>query len=562
MAHLMVDLDDVDGPGARAERLLVDALRHSLDDGWFLYPRLAYLDPRRAAEGESDVLVLHREHGLLAIECKGVGVRRSEGRWVRLLDDGVQRPMRESPFEQAQRTVKALARLLTERARALFPGLERLPFVHGHAVAFPLAASTDGLPIEGPREVVLLSEDLRDAGGWARRALALWARGHARPEPLDETGFRRFRKQVLHPSVKIVPSLASALDAERERFARLSAEQLEVVDGFEDNARLSIEGAAGTGKSLVALELARRAAARGERVLLTCFTKALAARLRHDAGDFHVAPGGAIEVAHFHALAFSAARALGRPLAVPGPDDPDARARFWRDDAPLVLAEALAAGALSPFDTLVVDEAQDFEPLWWMVLEEALARRPGARLAMLHDPAQLLYGRAAAVPDAPRFKLTRNFRNTRELAETARRLHAGAAPAATHAPLGEPPAFVFAKGPGRVRDALEALVTRLVVRERLSPRDLVILTPHSRARSSLAGLDAVAGLPLVDHRLPQPGDALSHATISGFKGLEADVVVLLDLDPDDPRCSRAARYVAASRARHRLHVIGEPDWMR
>jgi DNA helicase IV len=72
----------------------------------------------------------------------------------------------------------------------------------------------------------------------------------------------------------------------------------------------------------------------------------------------------------------------------------------------------------------------------------------------------------------------------------------------------------------------------------------------------------VAGLPLVEHRQPLEPGSLAHATISAFKGLEADVVVLLDLDPEDPRSSREARYVAATRARHRLYVIGATDWTR
>lgn len=52
-----------------------------------------------------------------------------------------------------------------------------------------------------------------------------------------------------------------------------------------------------------------------------------------------------------------------------------------------------------------------------------------------------------------------------------------------------------------------------------------------------------------------------HTTIGKFKGLEADVVILADIDPDDVRCNLSARYVAASRARHRLYVFQHGDWL-
>ena len=34
-----------------------------------------------------------------------------------------------------------------------------------------------------------------------------------------------------------------------------------------------------------------------------------------------------------------------------------------------------------------------------------------------------------------------------------------------------------------------------------------------------------------------------------------------DIDPTDPRCNLNARYVAASRARHRLYVFAKGDWL-
>jgi len=105
MAHMIPGVAPRPGLGRRAERALYVALQQGLDDGgWFVYHGLDILEHERAREGEIDLdfLLLHREAGLLVLECKGDGVRRTgEGRWVRARGDGGEEPM-QSPFAQEQ----------------------------------------------------------------------------------------------------------------------------------------------------------------------------------------------------------------------------------------------------------------------------------------------------------------------------------------------------------------------------------------------------------------------------------------------------------------------------
>ena len=95
--------------------------------------------------------------------------------------------------------------------------------------------------------------------------------------------------------------------------------------------------------------------------------------------------------------------------------------------------------------------------------------------------------------------------------------------------------------------------------EQIKPSQIAILTPHSRANSLLAGITALAGQPLTTN----PFEAgIFHGSISSYKGLETDVLILADIDPKDIRCNRKARYVAASRAKLRLFVFARGDWMQ
>jgi hypothetical protein len=126
-------------PGWYAEKHLFEALQAGLGEDWHVFHDYAYVGRERPAEGAIDFLVVHREHGLLAIECKGDGVHlRGDGTWMRVQPGGREEPLGESPFRQAQRQIKELVAEVRPKLRTLFPELgDAFPFVYGHAVAFP-----------------------------------------------------------------------------------------------------------------------------------------------------------------------------------------------------------------------------------------------------------------------------------------------------------------------------------------------------------------------------------------------------------------------------------------
>jgi len=101
-------------------------------------------------------------------------------------------------------------------------------------------------------------------------------------------------------------------------------------------------------------------------------------------------------------------------------------------------------------------------------------------------------------------------------------------------------------------------VARLLARK-IQPRRITILSPNRREKSCLAGVDSLGGCPLGEVGDPR-ADALRFSTIRAFKGLEADVVLLIGVRPDSPVCSRPDLYVGGSRARYILHIFHRGDW--
>lgn len=177
------------------------------------------------------------------------------------------------------------------------------------------------------------------------------------------------------------------------------------------------------------------------------------------------------------------------------------------------------------------------------------------------DPAQKIFDRRSGLSDLPpSFSLTVNFRNTRAIADVVKKLGRVEMDSHEQCPEGEPPTVHVDERPSKTRRQLEDVVRGLMQKDRLAPDQISILTPHKRENSSLAGMTEVAGVALADDPSEREGKIL-HTTIGRYKGLESDVILLVDIDATDERCDRPARYVAASRARHVLHVWAKGDWV-
>lgn len=99
-------------------------------------------------------------------------------------------------------------------------------------------------------------------------------------------------------------------------------------------------------------------------------------------------------------------------------------------------------------------------------------------------------------------------------------------------------------------------IKHLIGNDRVEPGSIVILLNSEKEESSMADTKVIAGFPLVSTygRYDVRARQIYYSTIEIFKGLEADVVLLVLGDKAPAKEFSKALYVQGSRAKHLLYI--------
>ncbi|MBD9470389.1 NERD domain-containing protein/DEAD/DEAH box helicase [Pseudoxanthomonas sp. PXM01] len=515
-----------------AEIRVFDALAAQLGLGWTVFysrPWLGETASGAEIDGESDFVVAHPDHGVLFIEVKGgaISYDPATDRWTSRDRHGINHTIK-NPVEQASKSKHALLR----KAQAE-RGWPRGHFRFRHGVIFPdVQAVPQHMGPDKPRELFATRPELEHLADWVAQRLS-----GGNDDALGPHG-TRVLEQLLARPIQLHSPLAYSSADDDEAIENLTPQQFHILNAFEDLRRVAISGGAGTGKTVLACEDARRLAAAGQRTLLTCGSAQLAEHIRLVLRD------SGVEVSTFSELA----RHLGTEARIlTGATTPRS------EQLPEVVFDSLAARPDLAYDAVVVDEAQDFTPSTWVSIDALASRSDGATLHAYFDSNQRLYGELRSHFDAYTLlpiRLSRNLRNTQNIHAATQRFYRGPGLIAD-GPVGAEVQWLPCDD-GQIERTTLNQVRRLINAEDVLPGDIAVLSPGSTSLTALA-------TPLRD----QVYAGLTLSTIVNFKGLERRFVIVLatrDLS-DVPELA----YVALSRARVHLMAVGPAevlDWLR
>jgi hypothetical protein len=490
---------------------------------------------------------------MLVLEVKG-GTLELVGRtWLR-----AGREIRD-PFDQARRSRYALLAAVEGKTRRR---VHRDLFTHGDVVVFPHAKFAGSLPVNSDPRILVDAAELAILPARIEEAYRAWSR---RETQLSQTIFTELLEGLM-PKLRLVRCVSAEVSAERTRIVQITLDQRATLLGLLENDRVLVEGTAGSGKTLLALEFALMLADRGEHVLLLCFNRHLCAWLQEQATlDPRTQRVSArLEIATFHSYARRLAQRTEVDFDVPKVGEQ----AFWDDEVPLIMEHAVevlrAHGKSEAFDAIVVDEAQDFAVDWWVTLESiSRAGRAGKLYAFL-DLNQSLRGSAMLPPVSfpTRFRLMTNCRSTKAIASSGASLAQIEVRVLPTSPSGETPAIRRAAS-----SASEAGLVlgelRELLRQGIKPEQIALIGPAAREKSSLARHAEVNRIPLIEDAIEwRRGAGILVTTARAFKGLEADIVIVYGLSSFGPLFTATDLYVAWTRSRHRLILVCQEGEVR
>lgn len=373
--------------------------------------------------------------------------------------------------------------------------------------------------------------------------------GPGRADPYVREKVNEFFQHTFH----LVPDIHSRRRRLDERFTRLSEGLVNFIDNLDFSPfRLRVVGTAGCGKSLLASHRYVRSVEAGRHTLLLCFNRPLAEMLRRQ-----LPPGGTIN--SWHGFCKQLLREHGVEIDFRRQEQPG----FWVEVTERLLS--LELGRAERFDTLIIDEAQEFAEIWWLLLKDCFLKADAEVLWLEDQTRGNRLGQANPDGIAITYHARDNYRSPYRIARYINRFF---------------PEFEFEPRNGIIGlDVKEHSVANAraqlgvvdkavkgLLRQGLSGADITILTCGAIRGSVFHEVDVIGGLPLRGFTgeydadgepIYTPGE-MRFTSVARFQGQQAPAIILVDLDlseGEDLAERRRMAFIGMTRATLRLEVV-------
>jgi len=530
-------------------------------ENWSVLHSLDIADHRSQVTGECDFVIIIPEKGVLCVEVKACrSLKVDGGIWyygTKLQGD------KRGPFKQASENMHSIRQYLLRK----HPDLSKIVF--WSAVIFPYITFSRSSSEWHDWQVI-------DARSYIARPVSQLFENvldQARVKLVESQTVKWFRQEsnepfstqrdtivdVLRPAFEFYESPAARRRSLAEKLKQYTQEQFVALDAMQVNPRVVFNGPAGTGKTLLAIEAARRAIRDDKKTLFLSYNKFIAQwiKTQFSETDFHK-----LTVRTLHSQMLNLCE-----IKPPVPVDP----KFWTETLPGLAIDVLLAGSekrAEQFEVLIIDEAQDvLRPDYLDFLDLCLMGGLAAgKWNMFGDFIyQQIYSAATMqvvnfikerCVNTPIYSLGVNCRNTPRVAAYAPLL-GGLNPdyrKILRADDNVKPELCFYNDNQQQQETLAELLFRFREKEKFKGSEIIILSPLAgkccATKLSIPWRDRVKSF-----ELESAGGHIRYSTIHSFKGLEAPVIIVTDLNKINDTESMNLLYIAVTRSLSRLVLL-------
>ena len=527
------------------ERKVFEYLKYNAPSDWIVLHSFRLPKHKTVIFGEADFVVIAPSYGIFILEVKSGGVGFDGDNWVYINRNQEKSFKKRGPFQQSREAMFEIEKIIGEKLGA---GYGRTDILYGYGVIF---TDEDNFPLTAVTEDetwrLYQKSDNVDYVSFVKKlhknfVSELHQLGKRVPKELTPTDARRIAS-VLRPIVDCVVPLKSFIEASEQDILSLTEEQYACIDDIEVNDRIVVTGGAGTGKTLIAVEEAKRADA-DIKVGFFCYNRNLADYIRHSISAENVT------VYSLHSFMTKIC------------EDKDAQNDGTQEFFSVILPDIACEAAKQKgifFDKIIVDEFQDlcapeYIKFFDVILKDGLF---DGKFTFYGDfVRQTIYNEYATLDTLKEFaffaqkRLTINCRNTLYIGNELINITGYEDKKYRLKITGEPVDFYVCNAP---EDQAEKLIdcVKGLKKKGFNSSVITILSAKRRENSIISLCDREK---FIIGNYGEDPDAYfaMFSTVQSFKGLESEIVILVDVDDySDARLM----YIALSRARSKLIVL-------
>lgn len=541
------------------EKMLFDIFKNSpFTKDWIVLHSLNLSQHTVRLYGEIDFLVLIPGGGIFVMEVKGGDVKCIDGVWHYTNKFNVTNTSNVGPFNQAR---DAMFSLRSAIEKEFGKGHKFTKILSGFFCVFP-HISFDIHSVEYEPWQILDKDSINNGTEpFFQNLVKQFVNKHKNkkwfsekdslPDANDLNTLCNFLRGDFE-RVRTVKERMAEFDREVKKYTE---EQYRILDSIQLNDRSVIQGSAGTGKTMIAIESAIRAASEGKTVFLTCYNRLIGEWMQKQIEEWK----DKITVSSLHSFLFEQSKGFNYEKSQSNKQD------FYSNYLPLLIKDIYKKGITKKFDKLIVDEGQDLIRVEYLALFDAMLQgglQNGCWEIYGDFERQAIYAQLSRIEmldllkgsaHYSNFLLKINCRNTKQIGEETSLISGFEKPPFLLEHLeGIPVEYIFYTDEAHQKTLLAQQLQKLSV-SKLPLNELVIISPRKFENSCSESIHGYTIREIKNNNeISSTQNFYGFATVQSYKGMESNYVLITDIEDLSSEIAKSLLYVGMSRARYGL----------